>query len=407
MLRSLRTSGSIKALTTTILQDCSRESLWQAPAAAALCQQQRNLEGLALINKGTKAGPGGRSSISGVTATIFGCSGFLGRYLTNYLARAGSQCVVPHRADEVNVQYLKQMGDLGMIVQLKDFDMRSDEAVREAISRSNVVVNCLGADKETMNFSYEEVHVDFAERIARACADSDVLERLLHVSCLAASPGAPSRRLTTKAEGDRIIREIYPKATIFKAAHMTGVEDRLLNNFANLAKKLPFMPLVDGGHTLYQPTYVRDVTEAMMNSLKTPNAVGQTYHLAGPETYTIQQLMQLTLETIREPYHEVYVPRAIAKAITAPREYIYKKLPVPVNYMFTSDWVDELQVDATLPQQEGLLTYKDLNVLPRRIDEGVAIEHIRYYRVGGYDLGTTGTGQAQQSGGAGFGGQSF
>lgn len=83
------------------------------------------------------------------------------------------------------------------------------------------------------------------------------------------------------------------------------------------------------------------------------------------------------------------------------------QLPVPVNYMFTSDWVDELQVDATLPQQEGILTFKDLNVLPRRIDEGVAIEHIRYYRVGGYDLGTTGTGQAQQSGGAGFGGQSF
>ena len=53
--------------------------------------------------------------ISGVTATIFGCSGFLGRYITNYLARAGSQCVIPHRADEVNVQYLKQMGDLGMV----------------------------------------------------------------------------------------------------------------------------------------------------------------------------------------------------------------------------------------------------------------------------------------------------
>ena len=91
----------------------------------------------------------------------------------------------------------RQHGWLQM-VQLKDFDMRSDEAVREAISRSNVVVNCLGADKETMNFSYEEVHVEFAERIARACADSEVLERLLHVSCLAASPDAPSRRLTTK-----------------------------------------------------------------------------------------------------------------------------------------------------------------------------------------------------------------
>ncbi len=76
--------------------------------------------------------------------------------------------------------------------------MRSDEAVRHAVSRSNVVVNCLGADKETMNYGYEEVHIEFAERIARACAESEVLERLLHVSCIAAAPDAPSRRLTTK-----------------------------------------------------------------------------------------------------------------------------------------------------------------------------------------------------------------
>lgn len=82
------------------------------------------------------------------------------------------------------------------------------------------------------------------------------------------------------------------------------------------------------------------------------------------------------------------------------------QMPVPVNYMFTSDWVDELQVDATLPTGEGIKTFADLNVIPRRIDEGVPIEHIRYYRVGGYDFGTTGAGQGQ-SGGAGFGGQSF
>jgi NAD(P)-dependent dehydrogenase (short-subunit alcohol dehydrogenase family) len=51
--------------------------------------------------------------ISGITATVFGCSGFLGRYLVNALARQGSQVVVPYRADDVDVQHLRQMGDLG------------------------------------------------------------------------------------------------------------------------------------------------------------------------------------------------------------------------------------------------------------------------------------------------------
>ena len=33
---------------------------------------------------------GGRSSVSGVTATVFGCTGFLGRYVVNKLGRVGT-----------------------------------------------------------------------------------------------------------------------------------------------------------------------------------------------------------------------------------------------------------------------------------------------------------------------------
>ena len=96
-----------------------------------------------LVNRGIKRGPGGRSSVrpchvvpsgvrdnhcwctrhlmqpllqvSGITATIFGASGFLGRYVVNALARQGTQCVVPHRCDDLDVQHLKMMGDLGQV----------------------------------------------------------------------------------------------------------------------------------------------------------------------------------------------------------------------------------------------------------------------------------------------------
>ena len=68
-----------------------------------------------------RAGPGGRSSVSGLVATVFGCSGFLGRYLANALGSSGSQLVLPYRCDDTDVQHLRLMGDLGQVVMLPSF----------------------------------------------------------------------------------------------------------------------------------------------------------------------------------------------------------------------------------------------------------------------------------------------
>jgi NADH dehydrogenase (ubiquinone) 1 alpha subcomplex subunit 9 len=102
--------------------------------------------------------------VNGITATIFGCSGFMGRYVAQALGKMGSQVVFPYRCDTTDVQHLRTMGDLGMVVFLEDFNMRDDDQIKKAISQSNVVVNCIGADQETWNYSFEEVHVDFAQR---------------------------------------------------------------------------------------------------------------------------------------------------------------------------------------------------------------------------------------------------
>ena len=55
---------------------------------------------------------GGRSSVSGITATVFGATGFLGRYVVNRLGKTGTRVVVPFRGDEKDVRHLKVMGDL-------------------------------------------------------------------------------------------------------------------------------------------------------------------------------------------------------------------------------------------------------------------------------------------------------
>lgn len=139
--------------------------------------------------------------------------------------------------------------------------------------------------------------------------ESPQVERFLHVSALGAAPDAPSKRLRTKVgtalqqrlplmwleaqssrghgagapraqlasptpnspshywrcllqyDGETAVRSELGDATIFRPAVMVGTEDRLFNAYAQLVKKLPFIPLVDGGHTRLQPAWVRDVAD--------------------------------------------------------------------------------------------------------------------------------------------------
>ena len=152
-----------------------------------------------------RAGSGGRSSVSGVTATIFGCSGFVGRYVAQSLGSMGTRLVLPYRCDDVDVQHLRVMGDLGMIVPVKDFDLFDEDMVKRAIEGSDVVINLVGTDSETWNFSFEDVHVKATEILARASKTMGV-QRFLHFSALGASMDAPSRRLRSKAMGDVVVK---------------------------------------------------------------------------------------------------------------------------------------------------------------------------------------------------------
>lgn len=94
-----------------------------------------------------------------------------------------------------------------------------------------------------------------------------------------------------QAEGEAAVLEAYPEATIFRAGPLVGVEDHFLNNVAAQAKSLPFVPLVDGGRTRFQPVYVRDVVSAMMTSLRSRDVLGQTFHLGGPGVFTCASLI--------------------------------------------------------------------------------------------------------------------
>uniref|UniRef100_A0A8C8JDE7 NADH dehydrogenase [ubiquinone] 1 alpha subcomplex subunit 9, mitochondrial n=1 Tax=Oncorhynchus tshawytscha TaxID=74940 RepID=A0A8C8JDE7_ONCTS len=225
-------------------------------------------------------GKGGRSSSSGVAATVFGATGFLGRYVVNRLGRMGSQIVIPHRCDQYDLMYLRPMGDLGQII-FMEWDARNKDSIREALVHSNVVINLVGREWETKNYPFEDTYVSIPQQIAKATREAGIT-KLIHVSHLNADIRSPSKYLRNKAVGEMAVREEFPDAIIMKPAEMFGREDRFFNHFANMRWFGSAVPLISmGKKTVKQPVHVVDVAKAIINAIKDPDANGKTYALVG------------------------------------------------------------------------------------------------------------------------------
>ncbi|KAF8490784.1 NAD(P)-binding protein [Russula emetica] len=231
-------------------------------------------------------GPPGRSAVTGHVATVFGCTGFLGRYLVSKLAKAGTQVIIPYR-DEDDKRHLKVTGDLGQIVSM-EWDISNEEQIAECVRHSDIVYNLVGRDYETKNFTFDDVHVKGAGRIAKVSASVGV-PRLVHVSHLNASPSSTSQFYRSKAAGETAVREAFSAATIVRPGPMYGHEDKFLTN-------MPLWPVwwkLNYGQTKARPVHVLDVAQALSNLIGMP-AIDRTLALPGPSPLTYEYLLELS-----------------------------------------------------------------------------------------------------------------
>ncbi|XP_061631076.1 NADH dehydrogenase [ubiquinone] 1 alpha subcomplex subunit 9, mitochondrial isoform X2 [Phyllopteryx taeniolatus] len=237
--------------------------------------QQRKLHH-AVIPKGK----GGRSSSSGIAATVFGATGFLGRYVVSRLGRIGSQIIIPHRCDQYDTMYFKPMGDLGQII-FMEWDAKNKDSIKRALEHSNAVINLVGKEWETKNYRFEDVFVSIPQQIAKATREAGIT-KFIHMSHLNADIRSPSKYLRNKAVGETAVRDEFPDAIIMKPSEMFGREDRFFNYYANMRWFGNAIPLIGlGKKTVKQPVHVVDVAKAIINAVKDPEANGKTYALVG------------------------------------------------------------------------------------------------------------------------------
>lgn len=289
------------------------------------------------------------------TAVVFGGSGFLGHAVVQLLAAQGLIVRVPTR-DPEKAKDLKVLGAPGQIVPFA-LSVRSDAAVTQAIAGADIVVNLIGILAEKGRDTFQTMHVETAARIARIARASDV-PHFVHVSALGADAKAASAYARTKAQGEDAVRAFFPAAVILRPSVLFGPRDRFLMRFANLARFVPFLPLIGGGKTLFQPVSVGDVAAAVWAGIEKPEAKGKIFALGGPKIYSFKELMLLLLAALGIKRFLLPVPWSLAK-IDA---FFLEKLPDP---LLTRDQVELLKTDNIVPHAPGAFrTFEALGIEP-------------------------------------------
>ena len=293
------------------------------------------------------------------TVVVFGGAGFLGRRLVSRLATQGMTVRVAVRHPDPARVELRSMGfDQVTVVPA---DVRDQASVAAAIAGANAVVNTVSAYVEKGGVTFEAVHVQGAKTVAREAVAADVA-RLLLVSGIGADADLGSYYIRARGRGELMVRQEFPGATIVRPGAMFGPGDALFSTLADLARLLPVLPLIGGGHTRLQPVFVEDVAEAVASILTDPRTVGRTYELAGPGVFTLRELVSMTLHLMRK--RRLFMPLPFALAEVQAR--LFELLPNPP---LTTGQVDLLKWDNVA--SGALPGLRELNIEPKTVEEVV------------------------------------
>jgi NADH dehydrogenase len=308
--------------------------------------------------------------------TIYGGSGFVGRYIARRMAQAGWRVRVAVRRPN-EALFVKTYGVVGQVEPVL-CNIRDEGSVRAAMQGADAVVNCVGVLVEVGRNGFDAVQAEGAGRVARIAADLGV-RNLVQLSAIGADAASASHYARSKAAGEAAVLAAFPAAVILRPSVIFGFEDQFFNRFAGMARLGPLLPVV-GAATRFQPVYVDDVAAAAALGA-TGSAAPGVYELGGPDVASFRALMELMLSVIQRRRLIVNIPFFLARIMAFGLDMVQvASLGLITNGLLTRDQVRNLARDNIVgPGARGL---SDLGIAPTAM-AAVLPEYLWRYRPSG------------------------
>jgi NADH dehydrogenase len=275
---------------------------------------------------------------------VLGGSGFIGMHLVSKLSAGGRRVLVPTRNRE-RARHLILLPT----VEVVQASLSDRAALNDLVAGCDAVVNLVGVlhgrtgkGSDPWGPDYGRAHVDLPAALVEACRTGKV-KRLVHVSALGVTDGGkntlPSRYLRSKAAGEEKVRQARDLSwTILRPSVVFGAGDAFLNLFAKIQRVLPVLALAKS-EARFQPIWVEDVAQAIVNVLDAPATHGKTYALAGPEVFTLRQLVRMAGLWSGHPRPILGLPAGLGQLTALLMEL------APGEPLMTRDNLDSMTID--------------------------------------------------------------
>ena len=256
----------------------------------------------------------------GRVVTVFGATGFLGHRVVRHLLDRGFRVRAASRHPK---RVSSPLRPDAMGKEAIEADAHDEASLATALGGAYGVVNALGLYVERGGRkTFHAVHVEGAARIARLAREAGV-ERLVHVSGIGADPASSSDYIRARGEGEIVVQEAFPGATVVRPSVMFALDDHFITTLARLLRTLPVFPLFGRGRTRLQPVHAENVAEAIARIVECTDGAGHLlYEFGGPRSYTYAELLRSVADKIGIRARLLPLPFVLWQVVAAISEFL-------------------------------------------------------------------------------------
>ena len=257
---------------------------------------------------------------------IFGSSGQIGKSLIRKFTKNNYRVIAVTRSIHRKGYQIKTQSNYGYL-ELEEISSFKEEVISQLMQRSSICINLIGILYEKKQNDFNLIHSDLPSLLSNLALKNS-LEQFINLSALGIENASDSKYATSKLNGEKKVRQNFPKSVILKPSLVYSVDDNFTTNFMSLLSILPVMPLYYGGKTKFTPIHVSDLANIIFEIVQ-KKITGETIECIGPEVLTFKEILIKILNSINKKRFLFPLPLPLAKL----NARLFQLMPKPLLTM--------------------------------------------------------------------------